>query len=87
MFAEDVRVLILKDLPEAHVEVQDYTGGGDHFQAVIVAEQFNGLTMLKQHKLIYQSLQSYIDDGRIHALALKTYTPEQWKHASVQLDL
>jgi acid stress-induced BolA-like protein IbaG/YrbA len=44
-------------------------------------------TSIKQHKLVYEVLQEYLDDGRIHALALKTYTPEQWKSTFVQVNL
>ncbi|MBW4698048.1 MAG: BolA/IbaG family iron-sulfur metabolism protein [Aphanocapsa lilacina HA4352-LM1] len=87
MYPEDVRALILQAFPEASVEVQDFTGTGDHFQAMVVSERFAGLTMIKQHKLVYQSVQNYIDDGRIHALALRTYTPEQWRRTSVQVEL
>lgn len=83
MQTEEVRSLILEAFPNATVAVEDFGGGtGDHFQATIVSERFSGLPMIRQHKLVYASVQDYIDDGRIHALALKTYTPEQWRTAS-----
>jgi len=87
MHPNDVRALIETAFPNALIEVQDLTGGGDHFQATVVSERFEGLTMIKQHKLVYQAVQEYIDDGRIHALALKTYSPEQWQRTAVRLDL
>jgi acid stress-induced BolA-like protein IbaG/YrbA len=87
MHPNDVRSLILAAFPTAQVEVNDLTGGGDHFQATIVATEFQGLTMLKQHKLLYQSVQTYIDDGRIHALTLRTFSPEQWQKQTVQFEL
>jgi acid stress-induced BolA-like protein IbaG/YrbA len=86
MHPDDVRALILSAFPTASVEVQDFTGTGDHFQAMVVAEEFRGLTMIKQHKLVYGAVQQHIDDGRIHALALKTYSPEQWERSTVSLE-
>jgi len=74
-------------LPGSLVQVQDFTGTGDHFQAVVVTPAFVGLSMVKQHQKVYGALQAYIDDGRIHALALKTYTPEQWQQSQVQFSL
>lgn len=86
MLPEDVRELILGAFPDAVVEVQDLTGTGDHFAATIVSERFSGLPMIKQHRLVNQALLDYLEDGRIHALALKTFSPEQWQRASVQLE-
>lgn len=84
MSPSQLRELIIQAFPGAAVEVQDLTGTGDHFQAVIAADQFTGLSMLKQHRLVNDALRTYIDDGRVHALALKTYTPEQWRESFVQ---
>jgi acid stress-induced BolA-like protein IbaG/YrbA len=87
MNTEHVEALINAAFPGCAVQVQDLTGTGDHLQALIVSDRFAGLTMIKQHKLVYEVLQEYLDDGRIHALALKTYTPEQWKSTFVQVNL
>ncbi|MEN9206526.1 MAG: BolA/IbaG family iron-sulfur metabolism protein [Thermostichales cyanobacterium SZTDM-1c_bins_54] len=85
MSPQELTSLIQAAFPGALVEVQDYTGSGDHFQALVVSEAFVGLSRVKQHQRVYAALQSYLDDGRIHALALKTYTPEQWQQSLVQL--
>jgi acid stress-induced BolA-like protein IbaG/YrbA len=66
-------------LPGAEVEVRDLTGTGDHFEARVVAAAFEGLAMLDQHQAVYGPLRDVLDSGALHALALKTYTPEQWK--------
>jgi acid stress-induced BolA-like protein IbaG/YrbA len=87
MNTEHVEALIAAAFPGGAVQVQDLTGTGDHLQALIVSDRFAGLTMIKQHKLVYEVVQEYLDDGRIHALALKTYTPEQWKSTFVQVNL
>lgn len=65
-------------LPGSTVEVADTTGTGDHFQARVVWEGFAGKTMVEQHQMVYAPLRAEIDSGALHALALKTYTPEQW---------
>lgn len=55
----------------------DVDGDGTHFEAVIVSSVFNGKTLLERHQLVYNVLGEAMKE-RIHALSLKTYTPEQW---------
>lgn len=62
-------------LPGATAVVVDQ-GGGDHLLAEVVAPQFDGLSRIEQHRLVYAAVKPYLDDGSIHALALKTRTPE-----------
>jgi acid stress-induced BolA-like protein IbaG/YrbA len=66
-------------LPGAEVEVRDLTGTGDHFEARVVTPAFEGMAMLDQHQAVYGPLRDVLDSGALHALALKTYTPEQWR--------
>lgn len=77
--ADFVRSRILEALPDSEVEVRDTTGTGDHFEARVVSPAFAGKPMVQQHKLVYAPLQQWLDTGELHALALKTYSPEQWK--------
>jgi stress-induced morphogen len=67
--------MIVAALPGASAEVVDQ-GGGDHLAAVVVAPQFAGLSRIEQHRLVYAAVQSRLDDGSIHALALRTRAPE-----------
>jgi acid stress-induced BolA-like protein IbaG/YrbA len=71
----EITTMIETALPGAEVQVMDH-GGGDHLSATVIASQFAGISRLDQHKLVYAAVQSRIDDGSIHALALKTRTPE-----------
>ena len=71
MKAEEIRTKIENGLPGSRVEVRDTTGTGDHFEAVIVAQQFSGKSMVEQHRIIYSILGSAMA-GPIHALALRT---------------
>lgn len=71
-----VRDRILAALPGADVEVVDYTGTGDHFRTVVVAEQFRGVGRVQQHQMIYTALDGDMGDHSIHALAITTRVPE-----------
>ncbi|MBN1209894.1 MAG: BolA/IbaG family iron-sulfur metabolism protein [Myxococcaceae bacterium] len=77
--AERIRERILGALPGSEVQVNDTTGTGDHFEAYVVSTAFAGKPMVQQHKLVYAAVQDWLQTGELHALALKTYTPEQWK--------
>lgn len=71
---EDIRQRIEAAIAGAHAEVEDYTGGGDHFRATVTAAAFEGLSRIEQHRLVYGVFGTEIG-GAIHALTLKTQTP------------
>ncbi len=75
---EQVKQMIKAELPDAEVLVKDLTGGGDHLEAIVVSSQFEGKTKVKQHQLVYGALNAELKSEAIHALALKTFTPEVW---------
>lgn len=62
------------------VRVTDLTGTQDHWEMVIVAGAFAGKSRIQQHKMVYAALGELMT-GPIHALALKTFTPESWTKA------
>ncbi|MCI0481152.1 MAG: BolA family transcriptional regulator [Candidatus Dadabacteria bacterium] len=66
--------MIEAGMPGSSVDVD---GDGTHFEAVIVSSAFDGKTLLERHQLVYNVLGEAMKE-RIHALSLKTYTPEQW---------
>jgi acid stress-induced BolA-like protein IbaG/YrbA len=74
VFPEDVKQYIENGLPCDLVRVE---GDGHHFEAVIVSPEFRGKTMVQQHQLVYRALGDRMRE-QIHALSMKTYTPEQW---------
>lgn len=79
MVTPDRVIACIRDhLPDAEVQVQDLTGGGDHLQAIVVSSAFEGQSLVKQHQLVYAALQADLASEAIHALALKTYTPAAW---------
>ena len=75
---KEVEVMIKAKLPDAKVIVKDLTGGGDHLEAIVVSSEFEGKTRVKQHQLVYGALNEAMVSEAIHALALKTYTPQDW---------
>jgi acid stress-induced BolA-like protein IbaG/YrbA len=79
MDAATIQAMIEKGLPGAEVRVQGEDGV--HFEAVVIARDFAGLRPLARHRKVYDTLGDKLG-GEIHALALKTYTPEEWAAAS-----
>ena len=74
---EKVQALLVSAFPGADIDLVDLTGTRDHYQARIVSEAFAGRSLVEQHQLVYRALGEAMS-GPIHALALKTYTPEAW---------
>ncbi|HEV3046078.1 MAG TPA: BolA family protein [Solirubrobacteraceae bacterium] len=72
--AGDIKQRIEAAIPGASAEVEDYTGGGDHFRATVTAAAFDGIGRVEQHRLVYAIFGDEIG-GPIHALALKTQPP------------
>ncbi len=79
MSATEIETLIRAGFPEAMlVRVIDEVGDNNHFGALVVAPAFAGRTLVERHQLVYASLKGAMAD-RVHALAIKTYTPEEWE--------
>lgn len=72
---EAVKAAITRSLPDALVEVEDLTGGGDHLQVKVISMAFTGLNRIKQHQLVYGALRQELASEAIHALALQTSVP------------
>ena len=58
--------------PGDEVAVEDRTGGGDHFQVTVASRRFEGLSLVEQHRLVYEALAAPLGDGSIHELRIKT---------------
>jgi acid stress-induced BolA-like protein IbaG/YrbA len=72
---EEIRSVIENAIPGSIVSVE---GDGTHFVATVVSPEFRGKRLVEQHQLVYKALGDAMRE-RIHALSLKTYTPEQWE--------
>jgi acid stress-induced BolA-like protein IbaG/YrbA len=76
MTADEVAQLIRTTMPEAEVRVM--TDDDTHFEAVVVAGQFEGKRPIQRHQLVYAGLGARM--GReIHALSIQAYTPQEWR--------
>ncbi len=76
MSPQELQQLIEAAFADGHVEV---TGDGRHFSAVVVSPAFAGKNTIAQHRMVYAALGRSFDTEAVHALSLKTYTPEQWQ--------
>jgi len=73
MATERLQSLLEQAFPDAaQVEVLDRTGGGDHFQVNVTSGRFEGLSLVQQHRLVYDALAQPLADGTIHELRIKT---------------
>jgi stress-induced morphogen len=71
MEPDRIRAILAGALPGAEVEVKDLTGTKDHFEATVIAPQFEGKSLIEQHQMVYRALGDSMKSD-IHALALKT---------------
>jgi stress-induced morphogen len=70
---ESIQELLQQAFPDAtDVSVEDRTGGGDHFQVTVASPSFEGLSLVDQHKLVYDALAAPLADGTIHELRIRT---------------
>jgi stress-induced morphogen len=77
--ARKIKEMVEAALPDCTAIVRDDANDGQHFDAEVVSSAFVGVMRVQQHRLVYQALGSHMAHD-IHALALKTYTPEAWPH-------
>ena len=68
---DDIKDRIEAAIPGSQAEVEDWTGGGDHFRATVVSAAFTGKSRVQQHQMVYAVFGDEIG-GPIHALSLKT---------------
>ena len=71
---DNIRQVIEAGLPCDRVEVE---GDGEHFRALIVSAEFEGLTRVRRHQRVYAALGERMRE-EIHALSITTLTPDEW---------
>ena len=73
MEAEAIHALLERAFPSAaELDVEDRTGTGDHFQVTVASAEFDGLSLLDQHRRVNAALAAPLGDGSIHELRIKT---------------
>jgi acid stress-induced BolA-like protein IbaG/YrbA len=74
MEPREIARLLEQGLDDAEVHVE---GDGRHFQALIVSPAFEGKSLIKRHRMVYDILGEHIDADVLHAISMRTLTPEQ----------
>tara|TARA_R110002167_G_scaffold100231_3_gene261879 strand:- start:97 stop:354 length:258 start_codon:yes stop_codon:yes gene_type:complete len=78
MNAEALTQLIESNIEDTKAIVQ--TPDNVHFEAIVISSVFNQIaSKVKQQQIVYKALGDKISTGEVHALQLKTYTPEKWE--------
>lgn len=72
---ESIHLNIVQGMETVHLNVD---GDGHHFEAVVVSDVFAGKSRIQRHQMVYQTLGDRMRE-EIHALSMKTYTPEEWQ--------
>jgi BolA protein len=91
--AEIIRQTLETALEAEHVSIEDDSalhaghlgaqGGGGHYRVLIVSARFEGLTRVASQRLVYQALGELMNSD-IHALEMRTFTPDQWAEIEPQ---
>ena len=74
MKAYEIEALIQQAFPDARIVIEDLRGDGDHYSCMVESVAFAGLSRVKQHQMVYQSLEGRMGK-ELHALALQTRVP------------
>jgi len=75
MDVEEIKRLILAGMVCEYLELD---GDGQHFQAIVVSPEFAGKSRVQRQQRVYQTLQSQLATGELHAISFKTMTPDEW---------
>lgn len=78
MTAEKIQSILEENLPHCVAVVENPEQDGVHFQARVMSPEFVGKTRVQQHQMVYGALGDLMREA-IHALALRTYTPDTWQ--------
>ena len=85
MSGDEIEARLRDALAAVHVEVEDeshlhagHGASGGHYRAVVVSERFAGLSRVAAQRLVFEALGDWMS-GPIHAFAVRTFTPEQWR--------
>ncbi|HEC28228.1 MAG TPA: BolA/IbaG family iron-sulfur metabolism protein [Gammaproteobacteria bacterium] len=74
---EEIKQLIEAGLPAANAMIDG--DDGTHFDGIVVSSEFEGKSMLAQHRMVFDTLGDRMQTGIIHALSVKTCTPDEWE--------
>lgn len=73
---ESIKQHLQQGMRTTHLEV---AGDGRHFEAVVVSGEFEGKSRVQRHQHVFKVLGDRMRDEMIHALSIKTFTPQEWQ--------
>ena len=76
----EIESIILKNIPDAMVIVHNINDDGEHFEAIVISEKFDTISLLKQHQMVMKPLREAFD-SKVHALGLKTFGLTKWNES------
>jgi acid stress-induced BolA-like protein IbaG/YrbA len=85
MHVNEIKQLIETSVPDATAYVLDPMNDGQHLQAFVISPAFEGLMLIKQHQMVMGPLSQAFATS-VHALGLKTFTPEKWEEVKHQYE-
>lgn len=77
MEPEEIKTLIENGISQSKAIV---TGESGKYEAIVISPEFEGLTMVKEHQMVYATVNEHIASGELHALSIKAYTPSEWEN-------
>ena len=83
MNTTDIKSIIEANIPNATAYVLDPMNDGQHLQAFVISPTFEGMMLIKQHQLVMKPLKEAMASS-VHALGLKTFTPQKWDEVKGQ---
>ena len=84
---DTIENIIKSALPDATIYVMDPYNDGQHFQALVISPTFSGASLVEQHQMVMNPLKEALESNTVHALSLKTFTPEKWERKRGQYGL
>jgi acid stress-induced BolA-like protein IbaG/YrbA len=76
MHPEEIKKIIESSLKDSTAHV---TGDGRHFNAIVISQEFANKSRIQKQQLVYAPLNAKIADGSLHAISIKTFTPDEWQ--------
>ena len=86
MTVDEIKKTIEAAIPHSTAYILDPMNDGQHLQAFVVSPAFAGMMLVKQHQMVMKPLKEALA-GAVHALALKTFTPDKWNEAKGQFGM
>ncbi len=77
MTQQSMRERLNQCFPGCPVEVNDLTGGGDHWEVFVASPAFKGLSRIEQHQKVMAAFQAELKTGEVHALSIRTQVPKE----------